>query len=564
MALKETVTIEVEVEGEGLKKLTLDAKGLKKALRGLDGPSKKTGKNFGETAELAERMRAAFGPMGDAMADITGGLDDLATALKSAGGGKVAFIGGLVLAAAAAAALGKAVLGVVANVDDYKDQITSLQRRGIISDKDVESLYRANAAITAMGGLFSDIAIVLAVRISPLIEEFGRRSAIAFGYLQDGYDGAAAAALDFQRKLSDARVEQVRLAEEARLSSKEAKKAADEQKKADDEKRKREAATAKRLADRKAATSAMAGMVQEAMLQEADGLEKIALAYQVKIDKLNELVRINPILAGQAETLLDLLQEQRDTEIEIARAAADRERMAAAAAALEQVKSNAKQEQEISADVLKSQMANMAKMKESRDEDGADQVKSALNIAAQVLAVTATVATGIEAIVGQQLDNEVNSYRKGSAAHKKAAKKAFRTKKALALVSAGINTALAVVNAFATAPTIIAGAALAVVAAVVGATQIGLIAGTQMPSFHRGGMLPDERSGGRAITRQNEAQVVITAQGQRSFADAVNALNRGDGGGGGGVTVMLDSRPIRGVVYAMGQEDPAYGHRRRS
>ena len=92
-----------------------------------------------------------------------------------------------------------------------------------------------------------------------------------------------------------------------------------------------------------------------------------------------------------------------------------------------------------------------------------------------------------------------------------------------------------------------------------------MIAPQKPPSFHRGGMMPDERTafGGRAITRSNEAEVVITAQGQRTFADTINALNRGEHNAGGGVTVMLDSAPIRNVVYSLGQADPAYGHRVR-
>ena len=135
--------------------------------------------------------------------------------------------------------------------------------------------------------------------------------------------------------------------------------------------------------------------------------------------------------------------------------------------------------------------------------------------------------------------------------------------KAFAIADATIATALAVVQALGAGPVV--GAVLAAVAAATGAAQIAVIAAQKPPSFHRGGIMPDEQAsfGGAAITRRNEAGVVFTAQGQRTFADAVNALNRGDSQGGGGITVMLDSQPIRGVVHQMGQADPAYGHRRR-
>ena len=37
---------------------------------------------FADKAELFERMRAALGPLGDVLGDVTGGADDLGTALK--------------------------------------------------------------------------------------------------------------------------------------------------------------------------------------------------------------------------------------------------------------------------------------------------------------------------------------------------------------------------------------------------------------------------------------------------------------------------------------------------
>ena len=79
-------------------------------------------------------------------------------------------------------------------------------------------------------------------------------------------------------------------------------------------------------------------------------------------------------------------------------------------------------------------------------------------------------------------------------------------------------------------------------------------------------MAPDERmsASGRAVVRNNETEAVITSQGRQSFEDIVNQVNRGDSlSPAGGVTVMLDSAPIRGVVYAMARQDPSRGHRRR-
>lgn len=74
MAIREQVTIEVDVEGEGLKKLTVDAKALKRALKGVEHESDDAGKSLGSTVELAEKMRGALGPLGDALGDVTGFL----------------------------------------------------------------------------------------------------------------------------------------------------------------------------------------------------------------------------------------------------------------------------------------------------------------------------------------------------------------------------------------------------------------------------------------------------------------------------------------------------------
>ena len=182
---------------------------------------------------------------------------------------------------------------------------------------------------------------------------------------------------------------------------------------------------------------------------------------------------------------------------------------------------------------------------------------------ATILQATSEVAQGIGSIYSLAMEQRIESEKKGSEEHRKLLKQQFAANKAFAIVDATIATALAVVQALGAGPVV--GAVLAAVAAATGAAQIAVIAAQKPPSFHRGGIMPDEQAsfGGAAITRRNEAGVVFTAQGQRTFADAVNALNRGDSTGGGGITVMLDSQPIRGVVHQMGQADPAYGHRRR-
>lgn len=129
---------------------------------------------------------------------------------------------------------------------------------------------------------------------------------------------------------------------------------------------------------------------------------------------------------------------------------------------------------------------------------------------------------------------------------KKGAKDAFAVSKAFALSSALVSTALAITNALATPPFPV-GAALAIGAAVSGGVQIAAIL-SEKPSFHAGGMYPDEANakvlGGEPIlNRQTAARMGLDTPG------AVNDANHaGAGGGMGGVTVLrigrLEAREI--------------------
>jgi hypothetical protein len=122
-------------------------------------------------------------------------------------------------------------------------------------------------------------------------------------------------------------------------------------------------------------------------------------------------------------------------------------------------------------------------------------------------------------------------------AEKEAALEAFNTQKALALVSASINTALAVINAFATAPTIIAGVVLAIVAGAAGAVAIATIAAEQPPSFARGGVLREgdvPMVGGQVGVNMEPGEGVATKQGLRNMGGArgLEDFNAGRMGGG--------------------------------
>jgi len=126
-----------------------------------------------------------------------------------------------------------------------------------------------------------------------------------------------------------------------------------------------------------------------------------------------------------------------------------------------------------------------------------------------------------------------------AAAEKEAALEAFERQKALALISAAINTALAVINALATAPTIVAGIVLAALAGAAGGVAIATIASQKPPSFHAGGVLRASDVAGSSMdsisVRAKPGEGFLSTSGVAAAGgpDGVDALNAGRGGGGG-------------------------------
>jgi len=160
-------------------------------------------------------------------------------------------------------------------------------------------------------------------------------------------------------------------------------------------------------------------------------------------------------------------------------------------------------------------------------------------------------------------DAMAQAFEQGGDRSEKARKKQFAAMKAAALLEAGINTALAVTNALATAPNPIIGAVLAALVGVAGAVQIGLIAAKQ-PSFHRGGLLPDERQmTAGPIVRQNERTAVLTPQGLDAMGGAAGLarLNAGTPAPPSSVTVIVNERTRSTRQFA--GPDPGYGQRAR-
>lgn len=112
---------------------------------------------------------------------------------------------------------------------------------------------------------------------------------------------------------------------------------------------------------------------------------------------------------------------------------------------------------------------------------------------------------------------------------KKAALDAWRVSQGAAAASAGVATALAVVQALASPVPFPVAVGFAIAAGVIGGLQIGLIDQASPPSFHTGGLLSDE-----LMVKVRNSEAILTGQGVRAAGGAagVDALNSGNAAGG--------------------------------
>jgi len=536
--LNEKVIISVDADGDGLRKIATEAKQVNKALKGVDTQSKKTGSSLAQNAELAERMRAALGPLGDVLGDVTGGLDDTMTALDGFSASQVAATAIVVAAIASMFKFAGAIVETITSIDDMAE---ALRERGDPElNHAVSSVEKLNNKLTDLGVTYDAQWVLLTTKFTPAL---GGLVTIA-DFLIPKFGELSSTALDLSVSMTS-------------------------------------------IGSSIALLGSALGVVEQ-LAEQADAADRLGFS----ITELDEnfvalkdefgLFAQSDEFEGSFFAVSDAVKDTKDALKASKDAAAEyrREMKRLAREAKEADKAQKEANKRfLSADTVLKDVSESAgvgglafsemfaevheKGKEAKDAvDGMSKVT--LAEVEEALHATGAVVTSIGDIYNMVADERIKSAKEGSKEQKKLLKEQFAVNKAFAIVDATIATALASIQAFNVGNPIV-GAVLAAAVAATGAAQIAVIAAQQPPSFHRGGMLPDEQAsfGGTAITRQNEAGVVFTAQGQRSFSDAINAMNRGDTSRGGGITVMLDSQPIRGVVTQMGQADPAYGHRRR-
>jgi len=450
---------------------------------------------FAKSAELLERMRAALGPMGDALGDITGGMDDLGTALDGFSKKQIAAAGATILVVAGMAKLGSAVLDVITNFDEYRDTIERLERSGNITAAQVEGLKEAGAAVQVLKEQFSDLVVELAANVAPLMENLSRGIYTAAAFMRGGWEAAIETAQEFNRRQREIKQEQDKRRQETEQAEEEATKK-------HEQRTTRKVSALERL---QAAQAQLQSLISAARMQEANERDKILLQYQQQLEQVNALIEQHPQLAGQAEELIEIYQKQRDAAI----AAFDlKERQAYEAEEAARAQREQRRIEETTAAYREQQQA----MQEAQQAIMQASFESAASIAGNIQNTLSSVTEMFD-----------TSTKQG----KKAARSMAEAQRVLAIFQVGINLAQAIAQSLAQGGPV-AGAALA---AAVTAAFAGIIATVSrpVPQFHTGrfgaasGMLGDERMTGGVMTVQPEVVIPPDLVSRAGGADGVRS-----------------------------------------
>lgn len=486
------------------------------------GSLQKVSKEAGNLAKLGSLiggdLGGAIGNIADASEIAAEGLSGTAVAVGAIGAG----IGGVI-------AVGAAITNVLTNLDDYRDTLSDLEKRDIITAQQRRGVEAASALVAVLGGYVEDFAVLLATYAAPTILNFAKGSVFAFEFLRSivsstfvelgsvlgrfgevltsGFD---AGALARYQGAVDELINVTGDFEDAQGSAQAAVSALI----TETLQERRRALAAYRADQDKSTTST------ERETEAHDGLRESLLAEAAAYDvaraavfnaNLTRQAEAEAALAGQASKNATLKQASIDAA---AQHAAELARVA---------ELNEAQQQAHAADLQRQQERTAA--------------------AGQYLSAASSVISSISALYNDLTNSQIDSMRKGSAEQRAALRKQFAANKAIALVQAGVNTALGVTQALASAPPP-ASFVLGALALAAGIAQIAVIA-RQQPSFHTGGVVraaPDEvgvnaRAGEGVLTNAG----VSAVGGEEALRD----LNRGRRRSGDGVTVaamVVDGR----------------------
>lgn len=318
-----------------------------------------------------------------------------------------------------------------------------------------------------------------------------------------------------------------------------------------------EAAKKTRDAQVGAAKSKVTHVAASKTLTTALKVEAVQMDALVAAEGAIEQARVSELT--ESKKLTEQLAKLQNERIELAAAGqltgTDTSKYAAAEIALAQQVTDARIEEELRA--VTAIEAYEAGLASQRAEAAVVQAEADKAATAAKIEALAAVADVIAQYTQYQLDQEVDAYEQAQAdrdalgknatqaekemankrvaATRDAARKAFLIDKAAKMASAAAATALAVVQALASAPPPYNFIAAGGVGAA-GLIQQAVIS-SQNPSFHAGGfvgggMAPDEQ---QATVRRGEA--VLNPAGRRAMGD--DAIRAANGGVGGGQTIVV-------------------------
>jgi len=181
------------------------------------------------------------------------------------------------------------------------------------------------------------------------------------------------------------------------------------------------------------------------------------------------------------------------------------------------------------------------------------RVSAIQETADQIEAIEERLTETLSSQERERLENRQAALERQSQQEKAEAEESWKRTQALAIVQATVNTALAAINALATAPNIVVGLIMAGLATAAGVAAIATIASQPPPQFHSGGMVSAGGAHDEVTIRARAREAVLSPQGVAAAGgpEGIGSLNQGRRGADGpNVTVMqVGNRVVDAMVH---------------
>ncbi len=534
----------------------MTAKEAKKAVAQMDKAFKKAAR---EANKLAKVQKAAAREAAGAQRDLTEGLKGLAE-MAGASGDKFEKLAKVLAGMAnpltsitigasagvvAVAGLGAAVVSLVMASGELATKLEPYRELAAfqgVDDAGIDSIMRANDAITSMTIAAEQGVVVLGAEFAPTVAEAatglltlelalvdaaagvegvgGEVRALLplfgpLGSLITATGGAfdlAAIGLDDYRESAEeviVKAKELREAEEGKKEAADKARAA----KAAQAQAMREAAQAAR--EEAQAVKALDGITTSAAQSQLDGADLVLAKRDQQLAKIDEW-------AEKVTASAEVQQAADEARLEVMRATEDQ----LAEISAEAMAAEIKDLDDIEKARLKAHDDEMARIKKERD--------AAVEASQTKLSTAEGVFSALDVLSSAATDAYIEGKGQETEAAKKAAMRQFRLSKALGLAQAVVNTAQAILSSIASlGPPVwpnVLGIAGVASAAIIGAASTVAIASAPPPTFHTGGLIgqagstsPDER----LVRTLSTESVLNSSATARLGEEGVDALNSG-------------------------------------